>query len=125
MAEKQTKLLGQEGEEVATTFLKKKGYKIVKRNFRSPFGEIDLIAWDKDTMVFIEVKTRKNIQHSMPFESINAKKMHKLSNTALFYLKKFKTLPSARFDVLNIYYKSGKPCIDLIKNAFELQGIVF
>lgn len=125
MVEKQTKLFGQEGEDLAEAFLKKKGYKIVKKNFRAPVGEIDLIAWDKETLVFIEVKARKNIQHSMPFESVNAQKIRKLSNTALFYLKKFKTLPPARFDVLNIYYKSGKPCVDLIKNAFELKGIVF
>jgi putative endonuclease len=125
MLEKQTRMFGQKGEELAATFLKEKGYKIVEKNFRVPFGEIDLIAWDRKTLVFIEVKTRKSIRYAMPFEAVNSHKMKKLSDTALFYLKKFTNIPPARFDVLTIYYESGKPCIELIRDAFELSKAVF
>jgi putative endonuclease len=125
MTEKQTRLFGQKGEELAANFLKKKGYRIVEQNFRVSFGEIDIIAWDRETLVFIEVKTRKNIRYAMPFEAVNSHKIKKLSDTALFYLKKFKHIPPARFDVLTIDYESGKPCIELIRNAFELSNTVF
>ncbi|HLC16092.1 MAG TPA: YraN family protein [Thermodesulfovibrionia bacterium] len=125
MTEKQTRLFGQKGEELAADFLKKKGYRIVEQNFRVSFGEIDIIAWDRETLVFIEVKTRKSIRYAMPFEAVNSHKIKKLSDTALFYLKKFKNIPPARFDVLTIYYESGKPCIELIRDAFELSNTVF
>ena len=115
-------MLGKKGENVAAHYLKKKGYKIVEQNFTTPFGEIDIIAWDKTTLVFIEVKTRQNTRYGQPFESVTRKKMEKISKVALYYLKRFKSLPPARFDVLNIIYFDNRPQINLITDAFEFQS---
>ena len=96
-------MLGKKGENVAAHYLKKKGYKIVDKNFTTPFGEIDIIAWDGATLVFIEVKTRKSARYGHPFESVTRQKIKKISKVALYYLKRFKTIPRARFDVLDIF----------------------
>jgi putative endonuclease len=115
-------VLGKKGENAAIVYLEKKGYKIVTQNFTTPFGEVDIIAWDKSTLVFIEVKARKSLNYGRPFESITKQKMKKIGNVALYYLKRFKTVPPARFDVLNIVYEEGKPQINLIKDAFEIEA---
>ncbi len=113
--------LGESGEQLAVEFLSSKGYKILERNFKSKLGEIDIVAKDKKTICFIEVKTRSNLEKGLPQESITMRKQHQISKTALSYLK-FKGLinSKARFDVVSII-KSGEaaPSIDLIKNAFE------
>jgi len=77
---------GIDGENFAVNFLKKKGYKIVGRNFHSRFGEIDIIAVDKGAVVFIEVKLRSSNAFGSPLESITKKKLYKLKKTALYYL---------------------------------------
>ncbi len=113
--------LGEKGEELAVKFLKKQGYKIIRQNYRTPIGEIDIIAKDGETLVFIEVKTRESIEYGMPFEAINRLKKRKIANVALLYLKKFKEMPPCRFDVVSIYYEKGKPEFELIKDAFEVS----
>lgn len=114
-------MLGKEGENIAAAFLKSKGYKLTERNFKTPLGEIDIIAWDGSTLVFIEVKSRESIYYGMPSESITFHKIRKISNAALLYLKRFRNIPPVRFDVMNIFYKKNeKPQIDLIKDAFEV-----
>lgn len=115
-------MLGKKGEDIAADYIKSKGYKIIAKNFTTHFGEIDIIAWDKSTLVFIEVKTRKSLHYGLPFESITKRKMKKISNVALFYLKRFKTLPSTRFDVLDVVYNEDKLQINLIKDAFEVES---
>jgi putative endonuclease len=111
--------LGDKGEELASKFLKRAGYKIVSQNYRTPLGEIDIIALDGETLVFIEVKTRESIEFGMPFEAVNRLKKRKIAGTALLYLKKLKDTPPCRFDVVSICYKDGKPRFELIKDAFE------
>jgi putative endonuclease len=115
------KPLGSEGEDLAVRFLQKKGYRIVARNYRTPVGEIDIIARDGDTIVFIEVKTRTDISFGYPFEAVNKRKRQKLKNLALLYLKRQGKEPPVRFDVLSIFcMDNGKKDIEHIKDAFEV-----
>ncbi len=111
--------LGEKGEALAAKFLKKQGYKIVTQNYRTYVGEIDIIAFDGETLVFIEVKTRESIEYGMPFEAVNRFKKRKISGVALLYLKKLRDIPPCRFDVVSICYKDGEPQFELIKDAFE------
>ncbi|MBI4847877.1 MAG: YraN family protein [Nitrospirae bacterium] len=114
------KTLGEKGEGLAAAFLKKKGYSIIEQNYKNSIGEIDIIAKDDDTLVFIEVKTRESIEFGLPFEAVNNRKRRKIANVALLYLKRFDDLPQCRFDVLSICYKNGKPEFELIRDAFEV-----
>lgn len=115
------KPLGSEGEDLAVKFLKKKGYKIIARNYKNYIGEIDIIARDGDTIVFIEVKTRTDISFGYPFEAVNKRKRQKLKNLALLYLKRQGKESPVRFDVLSIFcMDNGKKDIEHIKDAFEV-----
>ncbi len=112
--------LGKKGEKLAVKFLKKKGYKVIKQNYKTRIGEIDIIAKDRETLVFIEVKTRESVEYGLPFEAVNRAKKKKIANVALLYLKKVKEIPPCRFDIVSIYYEKGKPEFELIKDAFEV-----
>lgn len=111
--------LGIEGEETAVRFLKKKGYRIVSRNFKSPVGEMDIIAEDGDTLVFVEVKTRTDDSFGHPFEAVTHRKQEKLRKVALSYLKHSRRDMPSRFDVLSIETKGDSYTIEHIKDAFE------
>lgn len=115
--------LGFSGEEIAAGFLKKNGYKILARNYKSKLGEIDIIARDKDTLCFIEVKTRSSILFGLPQEAVFKSKQKQISRAALIFLKKNKLFDEkARFDVVSVVYPArGEPEIDLIKDAFSLD----
>lgn len=112
-------LLGSKGEDIAAKFLKDKGYKIVSKNFKTSVGEIDIIAEDKGTLVFVEVKTRNNNSYGYPFEAVNHRKKEKLKKVALCYIKNCKKVMPARFDVLSIEMDGGKAKIEHIADAFE------
>lgn len=112
--------LGQKGEGVAVKYLKKKGYKIIEQNFKTRIGEIDIIAEDRGTLAFIEVKTRESIEFGWPFEAVTKFKRRKIANVAMLFLKKLKEVPACRFDVVSIYFGAGKPEIELIRDAFEI-----
>lgn len=115
------KNLGLKGETLAVKFIKKRGYAIITQNYKTPFGEIDIIAKDGDTIVFIEVKTRKNTIFGYPFESVNKKKIQKIKKSALHYLKKQRQEFSVRFDVISILSTdSGRNEIEHITDAFEV-----
>jgi putative endonuclease len=115
------KVLGIEGENVAVKFLEKKGYRIIRRNYKTHIGEIDIIAQDGNTIVFVEVKTRGNESFGKPFEAVNKRKRQKLKNLALLYLKNQGMEFPVRFDVLSIFYSDkGKKEIEHIKDAFEV-----
>jgi putative endonuclease len=101
--------------------LKKRGYKIVELNFRSRLGEIDIIARDKETLVFVEVKARASFGYGHPKTALTPAKRRKISMTALGYLKETgQTRSKARFDVVTVLGAGPKPEIEIIKNAFEL-----
>ena len=113
--------VGKKGESLAAEFLRKNGYRIVETNFRNRYGEIDIIAVEGKTIVFIEVKTKTNNKFGPPKMAVNLRKQKQLSKTALAYLtqKKLNNNP-ARFDVIGISIIEDKTEIELIKNAFEL-----
>ncbi|MCP4020932.1 MAG: YraN family protein [Desulfobacteraceae bacterium] len=116
------KLLGDLGETAAQKFLSKKRYKILERNFRTRFAEIDIIAQDEDVLCFIEVKTRTNINKILPRQSVNLAKQKKIIQGALTYIKKKNYFQSRmRFDVIEVHEHDGKFNINLIKNAFQAR----
>lgn len=107
------------GEEIATKYLQKLGYKIIERNFRQGYGEIDIIAIDKDTLVFVEVKTRTSEKFGTPLEAITYFKLKTLIKTAEFYKQIHTNLPqSLRIDAISILLDFNKKLnkIDHIKN---------
>lgn len=115
------KVLGIEGENVAVKFLEKRGYRIITRNYKTRIGEIDIIAQDGDTIVFVEVKTRGDESFGKPFEAVNKRKRQKLKNLALLYLKKQGREFPVRFDVLSIFCRDNRNKeIEHIKDAFEV-----
>jgi len=116
------KALGRSGEELALHFLKEKGYEIVERNYVCKMGEMDIIAKEKDSLVFVEVKARTSTIFGPPQLAVNLLKQRQLSKVALNFLKQ-KRLEDvkARFDVVAILLGPKGPEIELIKDAFELK----
>ena len=116
-----TKTLGKKGEDIAAAFLKKKGYKLLFRNYKCSFGEIDIIAKHKKILSFIEVKTRSTKKYGLPQESVTPAKQAKISRVALEFVQRYKMdNRAARFDVISVQYLNDGYEIDLIENAFEL-----
>ena len=112
---------GEKSESVAVNCLKKQGYKIIELNYRNKLGEIDIIAKQGETLVFIEVKARKSSRFGRPELAVTPKKQRKISMVALYYLKSTKqSSAKARFDVVAINSTDDGPSIKIIKNAFEL-----
>ena len=115
---------GRRGEEEAYFFLRKIGYVMVARNYRSPRrrGEIDLIAWDKDVLCFIEVKTRTSHQVKPAEAAVDRDKQYDLCGVAREYVRRLPPDVPQRFDVVSVYYEKSPapPRIELFKNAFPL-----
>jgi putative endonuclease len=112
---------GKESESLAVRHLKKNGYKILEHNYRNKIGEIDIIAKEKGTLVFVEVKARRTHLFGNPKWAVTPKKQRKISMVALYYLKATKqTHVKARFDVVALSLADENPRIEIIKNAFEL-----
>lgn len=119
------KSLGQRGEDAAADYLKRKRLRIIERGYDSPLGEIDIIAVDDRTVVFVEVKTRSSTDAGHPTEAIDATKQRRMTQAALAYLKSKRLLQqSARFDVVAVTWPSDarEPAIEHYKNAFEPTG---
>jgi putative endonuclease len=118
----QKKELGKKGEEIALRFLKKRGYRVVEKNYVCKMGEMDIIAREKDTWVFIEVKTRTSTLFGPPQLAVNSSKQRQLSKVALNYLKEKKLEDTkARFDVVAILLEEKREEIELIRDAFDLS----
>ncbi len=113
--------LGKQGEELAAAELKKLKFKILERNYKCRVGEIDIIARERDTLVFVEVKTRATADFGGPAAAVTIHKQRQLSRAALTYLsqKKLTDIP-ARFDVVTVEITPPAPRIEVIRNAFEL-----
>ncbi len=109
------KVLGKKGEKLVWKYVKKLGMKLLETNYRTPFGEADLIAADKDEIVFIEVKTRSSTVFGTPAEAVGKIKQERYYKIAQFYGMKHGGEPNARFDVAEVY-ADGK--IEYLKNAF-------
>jgi putative endonuclease len=120
-----TKTLGERGEAAAVRQLKRLGYIIIARSQRDRLGEIDIIAVDGRTIVFVEVKTRRSHEAGHPAEAVHEDKQRRLSRLALSYLKRHDLLDcAARFDVVAVTWPEGqrRPTIEHFKNAFEAVG---
>lgn len=141
---------GQKAEESAAIFLETQGYKIVERNYRTRWAEIDIIALHKsvldqaklsylhshsnadnalnqknsnpETLVFIEVKARNSIKYGLPAEAVSVSKQKKIISAALHYIREHKIVETKiRFDVMTILFQNGEYQMNIIPNAF--QGI--
>ena len=112
--------LGIIGEEVALSFLSGLGYQLLEKNYRSRFGEIDLIMQDGRVLVFIEVKARRSTLYGVPQEAVGAVKQAKIRRVAEQYLQyKGKEDCQLRFDVVAVrFHKTGNCTIDHFKSAF-------
>lgn len=110
--------LGKSGEKLAGEYLEKIGYEIIEKNFRTKFGEIDIIARDDETFVFVEVKTRKDGLYGAPQYAVNFYKQKHLSLAAFSFIKKNSLRSDYRFDIIAICGDK----IEHIKNAFAPSG---
>lgn len=118
------KEVGRKGEEEAAGFLKKNGYKILEKNYRCRYGEIDIIASDKGTIVFVEVKTRGSEDYGAPGASVDLRKQKHMTIASSVYLcEKGLADADSRFDVVSVMYKGSDFKIELIKDAFEASEI--
>ncbi len=117
------KKLGNRGEKIAANFLRKRGYRIIEKNYRSRLGEIDIVARENDSVVFVEVKTRRSTDFGLPEEALSYDKRRRLSKVAMGYLahRRIEDI-NCRFDVVSILMDDKKVMkvkrIELIKNAF-------
>lgn len=113
--------MGEAGEALAARKLKKAGYKIIETNYRTRLGEIDIIAREDDTIVFVEVKSRRSVHFGNPKQAVTLRKQKKISMVALYYLKATgQSTARARFDVVTVISNRDRPQVEIIKNAFEL-----
>lgn len=122
---KAKKELGAFGEKAAAEYLIKNKYKIMDKNYKTRLGEIDIIAKDKNDIVFIEVKTRTNTKYGLPCEAVDFRKQHVICNVAsLYILNKNLKRYNFRFDVVEVIVSNDKvSSINHIKNAFEGIGL--
>ena len=112
---------GKKGEDIAAACLRKEGYRIVERNYRCLYGEIDIIAMDAGDVVFVEVKSRKSDNFGSPEEAVNIIKQRKISKVALNYLQERGLADhNVRFDIVAIRFMPQDNRVKIIKNAFDL-----
>lgn len=113
--------LGEQGEGWACRHLQKQGYRILGRQVKGRYGELDIIASQGQTIVFVEVKARSKTDHGHPADAVNRDKQSKLTRAALEFLKRHKLLDRrARFDVIAVTLDAaGEPQIEHFQNAFE------
>ncbi len=109
------KILGGAGERRAAAFLKKQGCKILKRNYRTPFGEADIVAQDGGDIVFAEVKTRTGDAFGSPAAAVDGRKRRRYRDIARYFLSSLGAEVNIRFDVLEV----TKEGVEWLKNAFE------
>jgi putative endonuclease len=130
----QRRNLGQQGESAAAQFLRAKGYAIVAKNFRARIGEIDLVALDRHTIVFVEVRSLSGEEFGDPLATVTPRKQRQIAKTALLYLSRHNLHDrAARFDVIGIQWpkknglsgklaKDARPRLIHIQDAFELPS---
>lgn len=110
--------VGRLGEGKSSKYLQKKGYKIIDRNFRHGYGEIDIVAVKDNVLIFIEVKTRKSVNFGSPIESITKRKLSVLKRTIEYYKKLHPNTPEEmRFDVISVVLGGGQEKIEHLENA--------
>ncbi len=115
------RLFGHHGERAAVSYLKQQGFRIVTRNYQNRFGEIDIIALDADTLVFIEVKTRSSTRTGSPLEAVDSRKQRQIMRAAQAYLSERRLQEHTfRFDVIGLLWPDGKnqPELQHVRHAF-------
>ncbi|MBM9510798.1 YraN family protein [Desulfogranum marinum] len=113
--------LGKHGEDIAADYLIQSGYSIITRNYRRRFGEVDIVARQDATIVFVEVKTRRSAAFGTGFEAVDVRKQRQLTRIAQDYLSRHNLINvNARFDVVAVQLANdGTSRIEIITNAFE------
>lgn len=101
-----TKIVGDIGEEYAVAYLQRQRYKILSRNYRKRFGEIDIVVQKKDIIAFVEVKTRRENPMTQPFEAVDIQKQYRIYQTALAYIYEKNLNGQYRFDVCEVFVNS-------------------
>lgn len=116
------KEIGRKGEDAAAAYLERQGMRIQERNWRCPSGEIDVIAWDGDTLVLCEVKTRRTSRAGTPEEAVSDAKQRRLASLARAYIARTDATPErARFDVIAIRVLSeDRALLRHLRNAFSV-----
>jgi putative endonuclease len=117
--------LGRRGEDAAAEHLERLGYRILERGRRFRFGELDLVALDGRTLVFVEVKTRSSADYGSPSQAVDARKRRRMTNAALGYLKQHRLLDRpSRFDVVSIVWPPDGTAARIThhRSAFEAAG---
>ncbi len=110
------------GEDLAAGFLRAQGLRILDRNVRCAMGEIDLVARDGRTLVFVEVRSRSGSRFGLPQDSVSSAKQRRLTQLAKWYLQRHRLdQQPARFDVVAVRWVQDEPEITWIPNAFEAQ----
>ncbi|KAF0183143.1 MAG: hypothetical protein FD164_701 [Nitrospirae bacterium] len=109
---------GARAEDAAAELLSQKGYTILHRNYRAPYGEADIIARDGQMLVIVEVKARSSAQFGQPFEAVTSKKQEKLRKVALGYMKQHGGECPVRFDIVSIVARQGALSLEHIEHAF-------
>jgi len=115
---------GQQGEQMAVAYLRQQGYRIEQQNYRCRAGEIDIIAWDGKTLVFVEVKTKAQLAFGSPEGMVTRPKQRKMTHVAMLYVTE-RRLPQVniRFDVVAIMLSpQGEPAVTHVPAAFTPPG---
>jgi putative endonuclease len=118
--------LGKSGEDLACRELRRRGYAILAKRFRTRFGEIDIIAKDGETLVFVEVKARSSSGFGAPVEAVTARKQHTISLMASEYLlSRGSAATPCRFDVVAVMLEQGRaPRVEVFPGAFDATAFV-
>ena len=111
--------LGRRGERAAETYLRRSGYRIVARNFRAAGAEIDIVAMDRETLVFVEVKTRRSREAGAPEEAVDERKQKRMRRAAEIFAMRYRADDiTMRFDIVAIDASGERLEIELLRNAF-------
>ena len=113
---KRSTAVGKEGEDIAVDFLKKSGYRIVQRNYKNKLGEVDIIARDKETLSFIEVKTRTSVDFGYPEQNVHFHKMRHFQASVQIYILENNICDPFRLDVVSVDISLKPPDIKHFKN---------
>jgi putative endonuclease len=118
-----TRVTGQAGELLAAQFLRRQRFTILEYNYRCPHGEIDLVALDHGTLVFVEVKARRQDSHGSPFEAVDRTKQRRIQRAALHYLHRHRlTERAVRFDVVGVWWRDDEAQCELLRDAFVVSS---
>ena len=117
MSKQQNKTTGNKGERLASEFLQVKGYKILARNFYNKWGEVDIIARDREVVVFVEVKTKTTDQYGDPWEMVNSWKIEQVKRMGELWCREFGWEGRVRLDVVGVYLNEMEPRFEHWENV--------